>query len=225
MDENIKRILLNEKKIIEEMLEMENEEEERIFPYYIRIMKSYEARIIEATRILDTRFQRIINLLEKEEEKKNICPIIIEPDNKILSFNYLRDFIAGAIELIVIDPYFFSVQDSDIGEYSKEIIKVLGIKKKNLKKLTIIYNKKCGNSEKYKNIIKRELSKNKKAYIEKDTSIIHDRFIIKDKNKGLFVGTSLNGIGKSKYSLISDIKEDDLKELLKVLYKHKLISK
>lgn len=44
----------------------------------------------------------------------------------------------------------------------------------------------------------------------KTSSEFHDRFWIVDESKGLFVGTSLNGIGK-KYSLADYLDKDDIK--------------
>lgn len=50
----------------------------------------------------------------------------------------------------------------------------------------------------------------------KTTNDFHDRFWIVDRSKGLFVGTSLNGIGK-KYALVDVIRDDDTKEIVNVL--------
>ena len=46
----------------------------------------------------------------------------------------------------------------------------------------------------------------------KYTKIFHDRFWIVDSKKGVFVGTSLNGIGR-RYAVIDWLQEDDAKEI------------
>lgn len=54
------------------------------------------------------------------------------------------------------------------------------------------------------------------------TDEFHDRFWIVDQARGLFVGTSLNGIGKS-YALVDKIRESDVKELVEILAAMRLL--
>lgn len=46
----------------------------------------------------------------------------------------------------------------------------------------------------------------------KYTEVFHDRFWIADQARGLFIGTSLNGIGK-RYSLIDYLRDEDVKDI------------
>ena len=46
----------------------------------------------------------------------------------------------------------------------------------------------------------------------KYTTAFHDRFWIADKTRGVFVGTSLNGIGK-RYSIADYLREEDVREI------------
>jgi hypothetical protein len=235
MNEDIKRILQREKQILEEVLNMENDENENIFPYYIKILKSYEAKLIEADTILKNRFEKIFDHIEKKKNRRDVAPILVEPNTEYpedikpfpreKSLNFLRNFIKDSTELIIIDPYFYTIHESDSNKYSDEMIKTLGLKKKQFKKIIIIFNSKYGNSKTCKIRLKNELSKNKKGYFEVDTSLFHDRVIIKDRKEGLLTGASLNGIGKSKYSFINKLEDSDLKDLFETLYKHKFLDK
>ena len=45
------------------------------------------------------------------------------------------------------------------------------------------------------------------------TNTFHDRFWIADQTKGVFCGTSLNGIG-IRYSLADYLKEEDVQEIV-----------
>jgi hypothetical protein len=56
----------------------------------------------------------------------------------------------------------------------------------------------------------------------KTTRDFHDRFWIVDRSKGLFVGTSINGIGK-KYALVDVIRNNDIIEIVNLLESMKLI--
>ena len=56
----------------------------------------------------------------------------------------------------------------------------------------------------------------------KTTKEFHDRFWIIDRTKGLFIGTSLNGIGK-RYALVDIIRDNDTKDLMNALMKLQLV--
>jgi hypothetical protein len=56
----------------------------------------------------------------------------------------------------------------------------------------------------------------------KTTDDFHDRFWIVDQTKGLFVGTSLNGVGK-RYALVDFIRDEDTKEIVNTLEQLKLV--
>ena len=48
---------------------------------------------------------------------------------------------------------------------------------------------------------------------KKYTNVFHDRFWIADEERGVFVGTSLNGIGR-RYAIIDYLQENDAKEIV-----------
>lgn len=227
MNEDIKRILQREKQILEEVLNMENDENENIFPYYIKILKSYEGRLIELDRLLNLKFKNLLDFIEEEKEQKRRLPlpIIAPPNKREISLEYLRDFIKHATELIIIDPYFFHVDEAKVKVNLEEIVKTLCIKKKKLKELTVIYNSKNGNSNSFKVKLKNVLSQYYKGHQFIDTPLFHDRLIIKDNLEALVIGTSLNGLGKSKYSFINQLEKNDLNELYNELSKNNILRK
>jgi hypothetical protein len=52
----------------------------------------------------------------------------------------------------------------------------------------------------------------------------HDRFWIANRNKGFCTGTSLNGVGK-KISLINEIADEDVKDIIAELESRDLIER
>ena len=58
--------------------------------------------------------------------------------------------------------------------------------------------------------------------VHKMTNEFHDRFWIADEVKGLFIGTSLNGIGR-KYALADFMEDEDTATIVKELRRASLI--
>jgi hypothetical protein len=54
------------------------------------------------------------------------------------------------------------------------------------------------------------------------TEDFHDRFWIVDRSRGIFVGTSLNGIG-NKYALIDNLRDVDTRQIIELLEGYDLI--
>lgn len=58
--------------------------------------------------------------------------------------------------------------------------------------------------------------------VHRTSDIFHDRFWIADRQRGLFVGTSLNGIGR-RYALVDYMRERDVRHIIKVLVSEGLL--
>lgn len=116
----------------------------------------------------------------------------------------------GAERLIVIDPFLYGASTNiNVAALFSELI---GKASKNLKELFIITNGKCKSER--DSII---------AYLDKKIIVkeifddsFHDRFWVDpDANKGVVIGTSLNGIG-SKIALIDYLRKEDVAEIVRL---------
>jgi hypothetical protein len=118
-------------------------------------------------------------------------------------------------KLIIIDPYFYP-KISDIDEISKKFIGLISPIINDLKKIIVVSN---GNN---KSSIDGYISKlhevNQNLEVKNHFSNdFHDRFWLNAvENKGIVVGTSVNGIGK-KISLVDSLASSDVEQVLKEL--------
>jgi len=114
--------------------------------------------------------------------------------------------------LIIIDPYIFPKKfDSD---YPAFFCAILSKSLASLRNITFVTS--AGHNTKLQQKIFAEIKKhNSKIDLTlKTTSVFHDRFWLSPRNrKGIFMGTSLNGLGK-KYTLINYIGDEDAKIIL-----------
>jgi len=135
-------------------------------------------------------------------------------DIKALVQKYL-DRIITTSKLLIIDRYIFpSRHDSNYANFVGDILdKYLAT----LDEITFITS--ATHNATLKNSI-TTLLKSKKASLNinfKFTEDFHDRFWISDHNdKGLFLGTSLNGYGK-RYALIDYINTTDVRQIISEL--------
>lgn len=130
----------------------------------------------------------------------------------LLSDELLKIGSAGS-ELTIIDPYIFPEKhDTD---YLELFIKILETSK--VKKLKIITG---SNLPKYKEKLYKEFSQKISIPVTiYRNEKLHDRYwIIEDKKQGIFIGCSLNGIGK-RISLISPISKEDIEKLIDKIVK------
>jgi len=116
--------------------------------------------------------------------------------------------------LTIIDPYIFPHKPDD--GYTDSLIHIFNKHLKSCKELRFV-TKKDHNKKIRQQIAAqiRQINSGIKISVV-FTNDIHDRFWIVDDNAGLYVGTSLNGIGK-KYTLIDYLKEDDVADIVGIL--------
>ena len=132
-----------------------------------------------------------------------------------MPFNEVEDIakafvkkLEGAKRLLIIDPYFFAKSSSvDVSKVFKNLISPLS---NDLEEICFIDNK--IKRDAYNDM--RSVLDPKIKILEKTSDEFHDRFWIDpDNSKGIFMGTSLNGLGK-KFCLIDTIKQDDAAEII-----------
>lgn len=197
--------------------------------HYFRVEMNPEQNIQalkrELTNYIDFKF---IDYYPSEEQENTIfrygVTSIINPiyhefigtprDDRNLFIETLQKFLDNVIttnDLTIIDSYLFP--DKHDVDYPNLLIDILKKYIPKLSKLTIVtknrFNKPLQTTifEEIKNI-------NPRIIIDlKLTDLFHDRFWLSNPNsKGIFVGTSLNGLGK-KYTLIDYINIDDVKQI------------
>ena len=136
-------------------------------------------------------------------------------------FKKFLDRIINTDHLILVDSYIFS-DKNEKNKYSDFVYKIFSDFLKKLQKITFITSKLKYNNETEKVIFENFKNKNTSLILEtKFSNLFHDRFWLCGK-KGLFVGSSLNGIGK-KYCLIDYIDHDDILDINKHLVANNLI--
>lgn len=116
----------------------------------------------------------------------------------------------GAKRLLIIDPYFFAKSTKiDVSALFSRLLMQIS---SDLEEICFITN---GKKNDEKNKILADLDKKIKVY-NVTTDEFHDRYWIDpDNNKGILMGTSLNGLG-NKISLIDHLKERDIIEIAKL---------
>lgn len=162
-----------------------------------------------------------------------------DPDNEVLAntvapdkpglrverdraLDRLRDFSRNANQLIISDPYFFAGESNAAPAYVSDIVRATRLKSRSLKKLHVIFDSRCGDTKSYASRIKKVCSDNGMSFTRKDTSMVHDRFWIKDRKSALHVGTSIGGLGR-RLSYIIAMPDEDLAATLKFLREQNLL--
>lgn len=127
-------------------------------------------------------------------------------------------------DLTIIDPYFFAkMKLSDMAGYVSTVREIFSSVIPKIASIRFITSPNHYNEVLYRNIMQVliDLSPKIDATL-KMTDDFHDRFWIADKAKGLFVGTSLNGIGK-KYALVDFMRDEDTATIVKELRRVNLL--
>jgi hypothetical protein len=152
------------------------------------------------------------NILSKQLLTEEVLPDNTSKDVVLDTLRYKLNRINPQISLIIIDPYLFPKNnDADYESYFFDLFRdVLSI----CKELHIITRKDRNKPLELK--IKTKItSDNPQISIDsKYTEIFHDRFWIADEARGLFVGTSLNGVGK-RYAIVDYLDDRDTNEIVK----------
>lgn len=178
--------------------------------------------LIEENSLIEKIFINGLTDTIKEEDKSYAIGTPYDKSNEIVVvFKKFLDRIIISDHLILVDPYIFS--DNNIKQnYSNFLIEIFNYHLKKIQKVTFVTSKNKFKKETQRFIYEGFHNiKNKITLETKFSSLFHDRYWICG-NRGIFVGTSLNGIG-SKYCLIDYIKSSDLIDIKRYLSNEKLI--
>ena len=139
---------------------------------------------------------------------------------KVLS-NYLQA-LSPSKDLTIVDPYFFPANLPDRAGYLGTFREIFGLVIPKLAMVRFI-TKPDHDRALYKDIKSVLIDLNPGInVVHKTTKDFHDRYWIADEVKGLFIGTSLNGIGK-KYALVDFMEDEDTATIVKELKQASLI--
>lgn len=139
---------------------------------------------------------------------------------KVLS-NYLQA-LSPSKDLTIVDPYFFPANLPDRAEYLGTFKEIFGLVIPKVAMVRFI-TKPDHDRALYKDIKSVLIDLNPEInVVHKMTNDFHDRFWIADEVKGLFIGTSLNGIGR-KYALADFMEGEDTATIVKELRRASLI--
>lgn len=137
------------------------------------------------------------------------------PKDIVIVLKKFLDRVILSDHLILVDYYMFS-DKNEKSHYSNFITQIFSDHLKKLQKITFITSKDKYKRDTEKAIFENFLNVKRHLKLEtKFSDLFHDRFWLCGK-KGLFVGTSMNGLGK-KYCLIDYINNDDILDINKYL--------
>lgn len=168
------------------------------------------------------RQQGVSSVLSTVHLQEFLIPRTSNESEKYLIVQILRELLltlSPTDNLIIVDGYIFpksAGQDTDNESYLQMFEDIFAPVIGSVQEVKFI-TKPQYNSELFEAIRQLLMQLNPDLRVLcKTTDEFHDRFWIVDQARGLFVGTSLNGIGK-RYALVDRISENDIKDLMDVL--------
>jgi hypothetical protein len=125
-------------------------------------------------------------------------------------------------DFVVVDRYLFPDEKRCSGDYLDGLVEVLDPAVRRVKELLVV------TSEKHNASLRCALEQRLRAlnpgcrFRHCCSENFHDRFWIADRGRGLFLGTSLNGLG-SRYALVDKLAHDDVQEIVAALVSEGLL--
>ncbi len=171
------------------------------------------------------RSQGITSLMSMVRVKEDVIGVTDVCHRYLLS-NMLRDklkTLSPSNELVIVDGYIFPKNlREDRKGYLDFLADIFSPTISNIKHIRFITCPKY-NAHLFSDFKKLLLGMNSQlGVVCRITERIHDRFWFIDRTKGIFIGTSLNGVGK-KYALVDYISETDTRQLLTMLVEEGLL--
>jgi hypothetical protein len=131
-------------------------------------------------------------------------------DIEKVAIKFIEKLQGAKKKLVIIDPYFFSKStNTDVAQLFSRLLSQIS---SDLEEICFITN---GRKNEARSGILSVIDQKIKVH-HVTTDVFHDRYWIDpDNNKGIIMGTSLNGLG-NKISLIDRIREEDVAEIAKL---------
>ncbi|MEA1009794.1 MULTISPECIES: hypothetical protein [Bacillus cereus group] len=167
----------------------------------------------------------INNKLEAIDARKNSEKVTslkeIKPSIRKNGIEILKKFLTNSSEVIIIDPFFYKgAAEQSVKSYIDELKDVF-FNFSSINRIHIIYNKGQCNE----NIRKAFIDNSNCKITDIHSNEIHDRIWIKDRKQGKLVGSSFNGLGRSKICFIVSLPKQDLIDLKFFLQRKNLVPK
>ncbi|EDZ55352.1 hypothetical protein ACVNRM_04210 [Bacillus paranthracis] len=167
----------------------------------------------------------INNKLEAIDARKNSEKVTslreIKPSIRKNGIEILKKFLTNSSEAIIIDPFFYKgAAEQSVESYIDELKDVFS-NFTSISRIHIIYNQSHCNG----NIRKTFIDNSNCKITDIHSSEIHDRIWIKDRKQGKLVGSSFNGLGRSKICFIVNLPKQDLIDLKFFLQRKNLVPK
>lgn len=133
-----------------------------------------------------------------------------ERKDKLIS--YLMSKGVTGSHLLIIDPYFFGTFNKPYKDLMIDVLTRL-----NPKEITVVINEENYNKKLY-NTISQKVGCEIKVYSSEN---LHDRFWIIDEERGISLGTSLNGIHHNMIR-IDDLRDEEVKTIVEEINRTKI---
>jgi hypothetical protein len=166
--------------------------------------------------------QGVSSIMSMVRVQESLMPKIKDTRHKYLIVDMLRDKLADlspSNEIVIVDNYIFppdELTQLDKDDYLNVFRSIFTPTIRKVKSVKFVTRPRYDKNI-FADFQKLLLNLNPQISVScKTTRDFHDRFWIIDRGTGLFVGTSLNGIGK-KYALVDVIRKDDVAEIVNLL--------
>jgi hypothetical protein len=131
--------------------------------------------------------------------------------------------LAPSQSLTLIDNYIFTPNIRDRQGYLEIFEDIFGPVVGSIKEIRFVTSPNHYDNSLYQDVTRLLRRLNPQLIVECSTTRdFHDRFWIADETKGLFIGTSLNGVGK-RYALVDNMSDEDTKAIVGELRKLDLL--
>jgi len=131
--------------------------------------------------------------------------------------------LAPSQSLTLMDNYIFAPNIQDRQGYLEMFEDIFGPVVGSIKEVRFVTSPNHYDNSLYQDMTRLLRRLNPQLLVECSTTRdFHDRLWIADETKGLFIGTSLNGVGK-RYSLVDNMRDEDTKDIVGELRKLDLL--
>lgn len=171
----------------------------------------FEVYLKEELKKKSPNYSRILGWVKTKAEERCLY-LAAMPGEREKGLNEIRDFTVDAESLIVIDPYLFSGPSNSATKIAQDFSHCARLDENDnqLQVISIIHGRSVTNA--VKSAILGTASGSLRFNV-KESDVFHDRVWIADGDRGLVIGTSLNGIGR-RASFLLPLPAEDLKSIL-----------